>query len=144
MAKQLVCTKVYKDMTTLLYNEHLIEEIPTLRWTKDRSCYGFIRFLLKKNLTTGWTEEIVDAVYLNKAYCPTTLKQFITKPNWAFNNFFELIDTVAHELAHMTHHEHNEKHAALTKKYKDAFYSAYGYMSEPSQVIEYLKDCKAE
>lgn len=131
-------------MATLLYNKGLIKEIPTLKWTTDRSCYGYIRFIIKKNRVTGWTEELPEAIFLNKRYCPTTLKQFATKPNWAFNNFFELIDTIAHELAHMTYHDHNDEHTTLTKKYRDMFYSAYGYMSEPAQVIEYLKDCKAE
>lgn len=144
MAKQLIPTKVYKDMANLLKKQGLIKEIPQLKWTTDKSCFGYLSYIEKKNRTTGWVEYQICGIYLNRTFCPNTLKNFLNNPNWSFKYFCELIDTIAHELAHITYHNHSEGHKELTKKYKELFYKNYGCMTTLNSVLNYIKDCKAE
>lgn len=144
MAKQLIPTKVYKDMTNLLYSKGLIKEIPQLKWTNDHTCYGYLSYQEHKNKVTNWVEYKIVGIYLNKALCPNTLKSFTQAPIWSYKHFRELVDTVAHELAHLTYHDHSSKHTELTKKYMHLFYKKYGIMDNLNDTLEYLKDCKAE
>ena len=142
MSKSLIPTKLYKDITNLLYNEGLIKVIPPQKWTTNDRVYGYLKTQTWLNIRTNKVTEKYVGVYINKNACPCTLMDFINKPEWAINNFFELIDTICHELAHMTYHDHSQKHKDLTNKYKDLFYEKYDLMSEPDQVVDYLMDCK--
>lgn len=142
MSKSLIPTKLYKDITTLLYNEGLIKVIPPQKWTTNPRVYGYLKTQTWLNIRTEKVTEKYIGVYINKKECPCTLKDFIEKPTWSINNFFELIDTICHELAHMTYHDHSQKHKDLTNKYRDLFYEKYGLMSKPDQVVDYLIDCK--
>ena len=142
MSKSLIPTKLYKDITNLLYNEGLIKVIPPQKWTTNDKVYGYLKTQCWLNTRTQKVTEKYVGVYINKNACPCTLKDFIDKPEWAINNFFELIDTICHELAHMTYHDHSQKHKDLTNKYKDLFYEKSGLMSGIDQVVDYLTDCK--
>lgn len=142
MSKSLIPTKLYKDITNLLYNEGLIEVIPPQKWTTNDKVYGYLKTQCWLNTRTQKITEKYVGVYINKNACPCTLKDFIEKPNWSIRYFFELIDTICHELAHMTYHDHSQNHKDLTNKYKDLFYEKYGLKSEPDQVVDYLMDCK--
>ena len=142
MSKSLIPTKLYKDITNLLYNEGLIEVIPPQKWTTNDKVYGYLKTQCWLNTRTQKITEKYVGVYINKNACPCTLKDFIEKPNWSIRYFFELIDTICHELAHMTYHDHSQNHKDLTNKYKDLFYEKYGLKSEPDQVANYLMDCK--
>ena len=142
MSKSLIPTKLYKDITNLLYNEGLIKVIPPQKWTTNDKVYGYLKTQCWLNVRTQEVTEKYVGVYINKNACPCTLKDFIDKPEWAINNFFELIDTICHELAHMTYHDHSQKHKDLTNKYKDLFYEKSGLMSGIDQVVDYLTDCK--
>ena len=142
MSKSLIPTKLYKDITNLLYNEGLIKVVPPQKWTTNDRVYGYLKTQCWLNTRTQKVTEKYVGVYINKNACPCTLMDFIEKPEWAINNFFELIDTICHELAHMTYHDHSQNHKDLTNKYKDLFYEKYDLMSQPDQVVDYLMDCK--
>ena len=142
MSKSLIPTKLYKDITNLLYNEGLIKTIPPQKWTTNDKVYGYLKTQTWLNTRTLEKTEKYVGVYINKKACPCTLMDFIEKPNWSINNFFELIDTICHELAHMTYHDHSQKHKDLTNKYKYLFYENFELKSRPNQVIDYLMDCK--
>lgn len=142
MSKSLIPTKLYKDITNLLYNEGLIETIPPQKWTTNNRVYGYLKTQTWLNTRTLEKTEKYVGVYINKKACPCTLMNFIEDPKGALNDFFELIDTICHELAHMTYHDHSQKHKDLTNKYKDLFYEKSGLMGGIDQVVDYLADCK--
>ena len=142
MSKPLIPTKLYKDITNLLYSEGLIETIPPQKWTTNDRVYGYLKTQTWLNIKTQEVTEKYVGVYINKNACPCTLMNFIENPKWAIKDFFELVDTICHELAHMTYHDHSQKHKDLTNKYKDLFYEKYDLMSAPDQVVDYLIDCK--
>lgn len=142
MSKSLIPTKLYKDITNLLYNEGLIKTIPPQKWTTNDNVYGYLKTQAWLNIRTQKVTEKYVGVYINKNACPCTLMDFVEKPKWSINNFFELIDTICHELAHMTYHDHSQKHKDLTNKYKDLFYEKSGLMGGVDQVLDYLIDCK--
>lgn len=142
MSKSLIPTKLYKDITNLLYSEGLIKVIPPQKWTTNDKVYGYLKTQTWLNTRTQKVTEKYVGVYINKNACPCTLKDFIEKPNWSMRYFFELIDTICHELAHMTYHDHSQNHKDLTNKYKDLFYENFGLKSGPNQVVDYLMDCK--
>lgn len=142
MSKSLIPTKLYKDITKLLYNEGLIKVIPPQKWTTDSSAYGYLRTHYMQNRVTGAIREEYVGLYLNKNYCPCTVNDFLTKPDWAIKNFIELIDTICHELAHMTYHDHSKGHKDLTEKYKDLVMT--NLLPSPDIVTDYIMDCKVK
>ena len=142
MSKSLIPTKLYKDITNLLYNEGLIEVIPPQKWTTNDKVYGYLKTQCWLNIRTQKVTEKYIGVYINKKACPCTLNDFIEDPKGSLKDFFELVDTICHELAHMTYHDHSQNHKDLTNKYKDLFYEKSGLMSGIDQVVDYLTDCK--
>ena len=142
MAKQLIPTRIYKDITEVLISKKLIKEIPPQKWTSDHKVYGYLRTYICKNARTGKITEKVEGLYLNKDYCPCTLKDLVTKePKKAVDEIIELIDTICHELAHMTHHDHSSKHKDLTELYKTAYFSSFKYDID-ILLDKIVKDCK--
>ena len=142
MAKQLIPTKIYKDITEVLISKKLIKEIPPQKWTTNCKVYGYLRTCRYKNVRTGKITEKHLGLYLNKAYCPCTLKDLLTQDSKKVaDEIVELIDTICHELAHMTHHDHSSKHKDLTELYKTAYYSSFRYNID-ILMEGIFKDCK--
>lgn len=142
MSKSLIPTKLYKDITNLLYNEGLIKVIPPQKWTTNDRVYGYLKTQCWLNTRTNVVTEKYVGVYINKKACPCTLKDFIEKPNWSINNFFELVDTICHELAHMTYPDHSKGHKDLTEKYKDLVMTHL--LPSPDLLTDYIMDCKVK
>ena len=142
MAKQLIPTKIYKDITAVLISKKLIKEIPPQKWTSNHKVYGYLRTCRCKNVRTGKITEKFEGLYLNKDYCPCTLKDLLTQDSKKVAaEITELIDTICHELAHMTHHNHSSKHKDLTELYKTAYYSSFRYNID-ILMEGIFKDCK--
>ena len=142
MAKQLIPTRIYKDITEVLISKKLIKEIPPQKWTTNHKVYGYLRCCRYKNARTGKITEKFEGLYLNKNYCPCTLKELISQDaKKSADEIAELIDTICHELAHMTHHNHSDKHKGLTDLYKTAYYSSFRYNID-ILMEKIIKDCK--
>ena len=142
MAKQLIPTRIYKDITEVLISKKLIKEIPPQKWTTNHKVYGYLRTARYRNVRTGKITEKHLGLYLNKDCCPCTLKELITQdPKKSADEIAELIDTICHELAHMTHHNHSDKHKGLTDLYKTAYYSSLKYNID-ILMEKIIKDCK--
>ena len=142
MAKPLIPTRIYKDITEVLISKKLIKEIPPQKWTTNHKVYGYLRTARYRNVRTGKITEKHLGIYLNKSCCPCTLKELITQDaKKSADEIAELIDTICHELAHMTHHNHSSKHKDLTDLYKTAYYSSLKYNID-ILMVKIIKDCK--
>lgn len=142
MAKQLIPTRIYKDITELLFSKKLIKVIPPQKWTDNHKVYGYLRTTVCKNVRTGKITEKFTGLYLNKAYCPCTLKDLVTYDSKrAVDELAELIDTICHELAHMTYHDHSNKHKELTDLYKATYYNSLNCDID-ILLDKIVKDCK--
>ena len=113
--------KIYNDMTTLLKEKNLIKSIPSLTIVdafKEVDCKAYIV-----------THEVNGIekydVYVNDASYDDIVKNLKTDKEKSINDLFALIDDIAHELAHMTEHNHGERHRKLTMKYREIFHSRY-------------------
>ena len=113
--------KIYNDMTTLLKEKNLIKSIPSLTIVdafKEVDCKAYIV-----------THEVNGIekydVYVNDASYDDIVKNLKTNKEKSINDLFALVDDIAHELAHMTEHNHGEKHRKLTMKYREIFHSRY-------------------
>lgn len=142
MAKQLIPTIVYKDITNALYSEGLIKVIPPQKWTTNCKLYGYLKTGKFRNARTGRITEKYIGIYLNKDCCPCTLKDLLTKDSKrSADEIVELIDTVCHELAHMTHHNHSDNHKRLTALYKMTYFQSIGYDID-TLMAKITKNCK--
>ena len=113
--------KIYNDMTTLLKEKNLIKSIPSLTIVdafKEVDCKAYIV-----------THEVNGIekydVYVNDASYDDIVKNLKTNKEKSINDLFSLVDDIAHELAHMTEHNHGERHRKLTMKYREIFHSRY-------------------
>lgn len=142
MAKQLIPTRIYKDITEVLFSKKLIKVIPPQKWTTNHKVYGYLRTARYRNVRTGKITEKHLGLYLNKDCCPCTLKELLTQDyKKSANELAELIDTICHELAHMTYHDHSSKHKELTDLYKAAYYNSLNCDIE-ILLDKIVKDCK--
>lgn len=139
MAKRLIPTKLYNDLSKELKRMGYIKDVPELKWTNNSSLYGYLKYTIRTNNLTGWSYEIYHGLYINKNECPCTQYDFEARPLWSKKYFEELIDTVSHELAHMKLHEHSQEHHDLTELYKSI---AWLLIENAGGTIEYIKDCK--
>lgn len=142
MAKQLIPTRIYKDITEVLFSKKLIKVIPPQKWTTNYKVYGYLRTARYRNVRTGKITEKHIGLYLNKAYCPCTLKDLLTQDSKKVaDEIAELIDTICHELAHMKYHDHSNKHKELTDLYKATYYNSLN--CDIDLLMEKIvKDCK--
>ena len=113
--------KIYNDMTTLLKEKNLIKSIPTLTIVdafKEVDCKAYIV-----------THEVNGIekydVYVNDASYDDIMKNLKTNKEKSINDLFSLVDDIAHELAHMTEHNHGDAHKKLTMKYREIFHGRY-------------------
>ena len=113
--------KIYNDMTTLLKEKNLIKSIPSLIIVdafNEVDCQAYIV-----------THEVNGIekyeVYVNDASYDDIVKNLKTNKEKSINDLFALVDDIAHELAHMTEHNHGEKHRKLTMKYREIFHGRY-------------------
>ena len=113
--------KIYNDMTTLLKEKNLIKSIPSLTIVdafKEVDCKAYIV-----------THEVNGIekydVYVNDASYDDIVKNLKTDKEKSINDLFSLVDDIAHELAHMTEHNHGERHRKLTLKYREIFHGRY-------------------
>ena len=113
--------KIYNDMTTLLKEKNLIKSIPSLTIVekfKEVDCQAYIV-----------THEVNDIekydIYVNDASYDDIVKNLKVNKEKSINDLFALIDDIAHELAHMTEHNHDDAHKKLTMKYREIFHSRY-------------------
>lgn len=139
MAKRLIPTKLYNDLSKELKRAGYIKTIPELKWTNNSALYGYLKYSIRTNNLTGWSCEIYHGLYINKNECPCTQYDFEARYSWSKKYFEELIDTVSHELAHMKLHEHNQEHHDLTELYKSI---AWLLIENAGGIMEYIKDCK--
>ncbi len=113
--------KIYNDMTTLLKEKNLISSIPSLTIVekfKEADCKAYIV-----------THEVNGAekydIYVNDASYDDIVKNLKTNKEKSINDLFSLVDDLAHELAHMKEHNHDDAHKKLTMKYREVFHSKY-------------------
>ena len=113
--------KIYNDMTTLLKEKNLIKSIPSLTIVdafKEVDCKAYIV-----------THEVNGIekyeVYVNDSSYDDIVKNLKTNKEKSINDLFSLVDDIAHELAHMTEHNHGERHRKLTMKYREIFHGRY-------------------
>ena len=113
--------KIYNDMTTLLKEKNLIKSIPSLTIAdafKEVDCQAYIV-----------THEVNGIekyeVYVNDSSYDDIVKNLKTNKEKSINDLFALVDDIAHELAHMTEHNHGERHRKLTMKYREIFHGRY-------------------
>ena len=113
--------KIYNDMTTLLKEKNLIKSIPSLTIVdsfKEKICKAYIV-----------THEVNGIekydVYVNDASYDDIVKNLKTNKEKSINDLYSLVDDIAHELAHMTEHNHGEAHKKLTMKYREIFHSKF-------------------
>ena len=113
--------KIYNDMTTLLKEKNLISSIPSLTIVeklKEVDCQAYIG-----------THEVNGIekydIYVNDASYDDIVKNLKVNKEKSINDLFALVDDIAHELAHMTEHNHDDAHKKLTMKYREIFHSRY-------------------
>ena len=113
--------KIYNDMTTLLKEKNLIKSIPSLTIVdafKEVDCKAYIV-----------THEVNGIekydIYVNDASYDDIVKNLKVNKEKSINDLFALVDDIAHELAHMTEHNHDDAHKKLTMKYREIFHSRY-------------------
>ena len=113
--------KIYNDMTTLLKEKNIIKSIPSLTIAdafKEVDCQAYIV-----------THEVNGIekyeVYVNDSSYDDIVKNLKTNKEKSINDLFALVDDIAHELAHMTEHNHGERHRKLTMKYREIFHGRY-------------------
>ena len=113
--------KIYNDMTTLLKEKNLISSIPSLTIVekfKEVDCQAYIVIHEVNSI------EKYD-IYVNDASYDDIVKNLKTNKEKSINDLFSLVDDLAHELAHMTEHNHGDAHKKLTMKYREVFHSRY-------------------
>ena len=113
--------KIYNDMTTLLKEKNLISSIPSLTIVekfKEVDCQAYIVIYEANGI------EKYD-IYVNDASYDDIVKNLKTNKEKSINDLFSLVDDLAHELAHMTEHNHGDAHKKLTMKYREVFHSRY-------------------
>ncbi len=113
--------KIYNDMTTLLKEKNLIKSIPSLTIVD-----AFKETICKAYIVTHEVNGIEKYdVYVNDSSYDDIVKNLKTNKEKSINDLFSLVDDIAHELAHMTEHNHGEKHRKLTMKYREIFHGRY-------------------
>lgn len=122
MTKLLIPTCLYKMITETLKKMELINVIPVLKWTAKKSVYGYIRVDKTINKETKTITKKEYTIYINKNIVPQRFKDM----DGRIGDIMELIDTICHELAHMSIESHGVSHEKLTKTYKYAFYTEMG------------------
>ena len=122
MRKTLIPTYLYKMITETLKQKELINVIPILKWTAKNSAYGYIRVDKTINKETKTIIKKEYTIYINKNIVPQRFKDI----DGRIEDMMELIDTICHELAHMTVENHGVTHERLTKIYKKTFYKEIG------------------
>ena len=135
--KRTVATKLYNEMSDVLLKAGEIEVIPPLKKTTMRNVYGYLRTKYIRNSITHWIEkEEYVGIYLNLDSIPNYANCYdlnkVNRDTYYYNVelFFNAIDTIAHEFAHMKVHAHNEEHTKLTHKYIDLYLSNCKYINE--------------
>lgn len=118
MSKLLIPTCLYKMITETLKQIELINVIPVLKWTAKNTVYGYLRVDKTINKETKTITKKEYTIYINKNIVPQRFKDI----DGRIDDIMELIDTICHELAHMTVESHGVTHARLTKIYQRAFY----------------------
>lgn len=122
MRKTLIPTYLYKMITETLKQKELINVIPILKWTTKNSVYGYIRVDKTINKETKTITKKEYTIYINKNIVPQRFKDI----DGRIEDIMELIDTICHELAHMSIENHGLSHERLTKIYKKTFYKKIG------------------
>ena len=87
----------------------------------------FIKLLLdfidKNKQKYPLCEECLYGLLAN--YAIDDIKNLKVNKEKSINDLFSLVDDLAHELAHMTEHNHDDAHKKLTMKYREVFHSKY-------------------
>ena len=141
--KYLLPTKLYKDITSTLYNAKVLTEIPDLKWTTNTSVFGYLKTVRVTNKYTG-IRTIKRSIYLNKGECPCLQIDFRVNRDKSVLGFFELIDTICHELAHIEYRGHNNDHKNLTEEYKRLILTKYQFNYSYKYIREYISDIKVK
>ena len=151
-----VVSKLYKEISEVLYNAGEIDVIPPLKETKNKKVYGYLKCKVCKNTITNWVEssEYVG-IYINHScfcnYRDGYLNADYTEYKRLYGEFLELMDTICHEYAHMRFHRHDRNHKALTKYYislytkyakSKYFVDGTGYKGYLFRMDLFLKDVK--
>ena len=113
--------KIYNDMTKLLKEKNLIKSIPSLTIIdsfKEADCKAYIVIHEANGIEK-------HDIYVNDASYDDIVKNLKTNKEKSINDLFSLVDDLAHELAHMTEHNHGEAHKKMTMKYREVFHSRY-------------------
>lgn len=118
MSKLLIPTCLYKMITETLKRMELINVIPVLKWTAKNTVYGYLRVDKTIDKETKTITKKEYTIYINKNIVPQRFKDI----DGRIEDIMELIDTICHELAHMTVESHGVTHERLTKIYQRAFY----------------------
>lgn len=137
MESRLIPTKLYKDTVKLFQSKGFIKEAPPLRWT-GKDCYGYLRYSWYKENGRGKRIYCNQIIFLNKAYAPCCKTDVVTESGR--KRFSELIDTIAHELAHLSYKSHSNKHKNLTQKYKSEILE--NIIVPAGGILEYCQDCE--
>ena len=151
-----VVTKLYREISEVLYNAGEIAVIPPLKETKNKKVYGYLKCKICKNTVTNWVESTdYVGIYINHScvcnYRDEYLNADYTEYKKLYHEFSELVDTICHEFAHMRFHRHDRNHKALTEYYislyaqwakgkyfiKDTNYKGYSFRMDL-----FLKDVK--
>lgn len=137
MGRRLIPTKLYKDTVKLFRSKGFIIEAPPLRWTVE-DCYGYLKYSWYKKKGRGKRIYCDQIIYLNKAYAPCYKTDVVTEGGR--KRFSDLIDTIAHELAHLSYKNHSDKHENLTQKYRSEILE--NIIVPAGGILEYCQDCK--
>lgn len=120
MAKPSPIRKFYKEVTQILF-EDLPDLPPFLKLSNAKGYRGQI-----KRIGSWCTSITVSKHYYDGDY----------DPKWWFDmeTLLDLLDTICHELAHMTYWEHSPEHKELTAKYLEKVMVIYNNYQKLAQV----------
>ena len=137
----LIPRKIYNDISNILFDAGLIPIIPELKWTTDKTVYGYLCIKPCKS-KTGITKNEYS-IYINRQYCPEVIADFNNYYKWSINNFRELLSTCCHELAHLIFGEHDINHQMTTEKFTKIIYDKFNFTNDKA-IMQYIKDCKKD
>lgn len=99
-----VLKKIVETSISILAAEG-IKDIPEVSYTKAKTYYGELDFQYMKLR--------ISRLNLDKG------------EDWTLMDIYAVIDTVAHEVAHLKYIEHGKEHDKLTQKYNDLILSKW-------------------
>lgn len=142
MKQRIIFEEIIRTSIRVLKNELGIKRIPKIRYSRHTKLAGQLGVYESDEKLHGYYK--ISGFPIDTYCCPFEIcisYRVHDKGNdirdWGAFDVTDLVDTVAHEVAHLKEWSHNKAHQELTDHYRDIIFQHYNEYSDFTAVIPY-------